>query len=205
MKLLAAIQALTQGDNLERSLTFYETYNLSSLYSDFETVLMAEMNVAHTYLVTKKRAFDTGTLIASAEEMLALQISFMFPEAVADIRHAGRCIAFEMGTAAGFHIMRAIELVVRRYWDAVTDGKPRPDRFNIGDYLREMENLGVGAEKTRTILKQIKDLHRNELMHPEMTLTLDEAIGLFGIAQSAIDSMMKEIPGTQLELPETVA
>jgi len=97
--------------------------------------------------------------------------------------------------------MRATELVVRRYWDAVTSGKQRPDRFNIGEYLREMEKENVGDPKTLATLKQIKDLHRNELMHPEVSLDIDEAISLLGIAQSAIAAMMKEIPGAQPELP----
>jgi len=43
-------------------------------------------------------------------------------------------------------------------------------------------------------LQQIKDLHRNPLAHPEETLTLEEAVGLFGIVQSAINAMLKEIP-----------
>lgn len=205
MSLNGVIRTLLQVEELDRNPTFLEVYNLSNHLTEFETVLTAEMNVGHTYLVTRKRAFDTATLIDSAEQIFAPEFAARFPEAIADIRHAGRCIAFELATAAGFHIMRAAELVIRRYWDAVTKGKPRPDRFNIGDYLHEMEKLKVGDAKTLATLKQIKDLHRNELMHPEVSLDLDESICLLGIVQSVIVEMMKEIPGTQPMLPELIA
>jgi len=201
MNLLGAIRGLLQAEDQERHPTFYETYNLTNLLNEFETVLTAEMNVGHTYLVTRKRGYDTATLIDSAEEIFAHEFSAMFPEAVAEIRQAGRCVAFELATAAGFHMMRAIEMVLRRYYDAVTKGAERPKTNNIGDYLRELENMKVGDEKTIFCLKQIKALHRNALIHPEVTLSLDEAMALLGIVQSAIVSMMKEMPGSQPALP----
>jgi hypothetical protein len=205
MNLLAAIRELIQGEDHERSLTIYETYNLTNLLNEFETVLAAEMNVGHTYLVTKKRGYDTATLIDSAEEIFAPEFATMFPEAIADIRQAGRCIAFELATAAGFHIMRATEMVLRRYYDAVTNGAARPKTNNIGDYLREMETHKMGDEKTIFCLEQIKDLHRNALIHPEVSLSIDEALALLGIVQSAIVAMMKEMPGSQTELPAITA
>jgi hypothetical protein len=114
-------------------------------------------------------------------------------EAVSDMRAAGRCIAFDLGTAAGFHIMRATELVLRRYFDEVTGNAERPKTNNIGDYLRVLDDQDKGKKKTRATLRQIKDLHRNELIHPEVTLTLDEAIALLGIAQSAIVAMLQKM------------
>jgi hypothetical protein len=196
LKLLAALRELTGGDT-ERNFTFFDTYNLSSLLGEFETVLRAEMNVGHCYLVTKTRGFDTATLITSAEELFSPQVATLFPEAIDDIRYAGRCIAFELATAAGFHIMRAAELVVRSYWDAVTNGATRPTRFNLGDYIQQMELKNVGSKKVLATLRQIKDLHRNELMHPEVALELDEAIALVNIVHSAINYIVKEIPGSQ--------
>jgi hypothetical protein len=90
---------------------------------------------------------------------------------------------------------------LRRYWDHVSNGKARPKRFNIGDYLKRMDDLSVGDQKIKATLRQIKDLHRNELMHPENSLDLDEAIALLGIAQSAIAAMLKELQTMALPLP----
>ncbi len=59
----------------------------------------------------------------------------------------------------------------------------------------------MGSAKVLSCLQQIKDLHRNPLMHPEETLTLEEAISLFGICQSAISAMLKEIPDPAIVPP----
>jgi len=58
----------------------------------------------------------------------------------------------------------------------------------------------LGDPKLVAVLKQIKDLHRNEFIHPETTLTLDEAMGLLGIAHSAIVYMLCALPEKQLQL-----
>jgi hypothetical protein len=192
--LLDAIKRLTTKPDKDQNLDFYDTYSLTNTLQSFETVFTAEMNVGAAYLVTKKRGYDTGDLIWRAEVLFPTELPIRVPECVGDIREAGKCIAFEMGTAAGFHIMRAVELVLRKYWDNVTNKRPRPDNGNMGIYLREMENANVGDEKVRACLRQIKDLHRNALMHPEDNLTLDDAIGLLGISQSAIIAMLREIP-----------
>jgi hypothetical protein len=57
-----------------------------------------------------------------------------------------------------------------------------------------MRHKSIGNAKVLAALQQIKDPHRNPLAHPEETLTLEEAVGLFGIVQSAVNAMLKEIP-----------
>jgi hypothetical protein len=62
----------------------------------------------------------------------------------------------------------------------------------------------LGNEKVRAALRQIKDLHRNPLMHPEVQLTVAQAISLVGMAQSCIGAMLEEIPepGTPTDVDE---
>ena len=83
---------------------------------------------------------------------------------------------------------------MRAYWTAVSGGKPHPRLKNMGSYLKKMGEVKAGNAKVLAALQQIKDLHRNPLAHPEETLTLEEAVGLFGIVQSAVNAMVKEIP-----------
>lgn len=159
------------------------------------------MNISPAYLVVKKRGYDTADLIARAEVLFPADLVRKVPEALEDVRQAGKCMAFELGTAAGFHTMRATELVLRHYYDAVMNGAERPKTNNIGDYLREMENAKAGDAKTLATLRQIKDSHRNELIHPEENLTLDDALALIGISQSAIVAMLREVPEAPFVLP----
>src|ERR1022692_4005513 len=117
--LVQAIKKLTTEPDKERALDFFDSYSLRNSLKEFETVLTAEMNVSDTYFVTKKRGYDTPDLINNAEVLFPQDLLLKVPECRDDIRQAGKCIAFELGTAAGFHIMRANELVLRRYWDVV--------------------------------------------------------------------------------------
>src|SRR5262249_26090162 len=54
------------------------------------------------------------------------------PASIADAQQAMKCIVFELPTAAGFHLHRANESVLRCYWDAVTKGQPPPRRPQYG-------------------------------------------------------------------------
>lgn len=201
--LLQAIKKLTSDANKDRKLDFIDTYSISNNLAAFEAVLTAEMNVCNAYFVTKKRGYDISDLINQAQVLFSPELVSKVPEAVPDIQQAGKCIAFEVPTAAGFHLMRGLELVLRLYFDAVAKGEARPISNNWGDYLAIMTQKNLGDPKAIAVLRQIKDLHRNEFIHPETTLTLDEAIGLLGIAQSAIAYMLIAIPEKQLKLEAT--
>ncbi|MFZ2030079.1 MAG: hypothetical protein WAU68_07220 [Vitreimonas sp.] len=195
--LLSALRAVTAtpyDETNELAINGFQTANFGRLLTDFETVLRAEFASADAYYVTPKRGYDTLRLVSQGEILWPPELRAKVPEAILDARESGKCIAFELGTAAGFHIIRAVETVLLRYWKAVTNNKPLPKNRNLGNYLNQMERLTVGDPKIIAVLKQIKDLHRNELFHPEATLTLQEAIELLGIAQSAVGAMLKALP-----------
>lgn len=180
--------------DFETVLGFLEYWNLQQAARKFEDVFKAELAVADAYFVTRKGGYDTLKLVTDASVLFPDTVRARAPEAVPDINEAGRCLAFELGTAAGFHTMRALESVLRRYWDKVTNGAGRPKNRNMGAYLKKMQDLGVGDKKILAALTQIKDLHRNPLIHPEETLTLDEAINLLGMARSAVSAMLTVLP-----------
>jgi hypothetical protein len=65
---------------------------------------------------------------------------------------------------------------------------------NIGVYLNALKQAGKGDAKVLAALKQMTDLHRNPLIHPEAVLTLEEALSIMGVARSAIGAMLAELP-----------
>lgn len=192
-KLLAAIKPLASRADLDCELTAIEAWSVTGALTEFEAVLKSELAIADAYFVSRKGAYDSTALITNAEQIFHPDLVNKVPKAIIDIREGGKCLAFELSTAAGFHVLRATESVLKVYWDAVSKGKPHPRQKNIGVYLDKMEKDNLGSAKVRAVLKQIKDLHRNPLIHPDETLALDDAIGLFGICQSAIGAMLKEI------------
>jgi len=97
--------------------------------------------------------------------------------------------------------MRATEAVLRVYYTLVT-GKDS-DKMDWGTCTHDLTKSGKANKKVVQVLDQIRDLHRNPVMHPQDFLTMKEAIGLFDIAKSAISSLSEEI--AQLKAADAAA
>jgi hypothetical protein len=199
INLLTTIRTLKESaedsNKSNEEIGVYNAYLLSKELSAFETLLAAELGLTDIYLVSKKRGYDTSDLINNGTVLFPDDLLLKVPDSKLDIEQGARCLAFELPTASGFHFHRANESVLHRYYDAVTGGKPRPAGRSIGDYLAELKKYGVGEAIVLSSLKDLKDLHRNPLIHPEHTLeNIDQAIALLGIIQSVIVHMLKVIP-----------
>lgn len=192
--LITALKPLTDRSDWETELTQGETWGIHSKLTEFQTVLNAELGIADCYFVSRKGAFDTASLISAGELCFPPDLPAKAATSIADVRAAAKCLAFEVPTASGFHIMRALEAVIRSYWPVASSGKAHPKNKTMGSYIKNMNDKGYGSAKVRAVLQQIKDLHRNPLAHPDVTLEVDEASLLFGICQSAIAAMLREIP-----------
>jgi hypothetical protein len=196
LNLVRALKAkLADEQNAERPLGWPDIYPITSALTNFEAVLGAELGLMPLYVVTAKGGFDTSVLIESGANCFPSELMFKVPEAIPDFTQGTKCIAFELFTAAGFHLHRGNEAVLRRYWGAVTGGAPQPTTLNMGDFLNQMDQLGVGDPNVKAALKDLKNLHRNPLIHPEHSLeTADEAIALMNGVHTVTVYMLKEIP-----------
>jgi hypothetical protein len=197
-KLLTAIKSLTKDFNRTEAINRYEAYLVTSALGEFEHVLSAEFGMMNLYFVIKKRGYDTMDLIHRGHVLYPPDLAIKVPEAIPDVDIAAKCIAFELPTPAGFHLHRANESVLRRYYDAVTNGAERPKGRNMGDYLVALREKNAGSAEVLSALKDLKDLHRNPLIHPEHSLeSVDEAIGLMGSIQAVTVHMLRAIPDSQ--------
>jgi hypothetical protein len=170
---------------------------LKSALSAFENNLASEFAQMDSYLVAKKGGYDTRDLIDNGASLFQPGLARKVPGAIRDIKHATRCIAFELPTAAGFHLHRANESVLHAYFDAVrgTVEHPKDGNRNMGQYVSLMEKNDLGEERVRSALKDLKNLHRNPLIHPDHDLeTVDEAIDLLGAIRAAVGAMLPAIP-----------
>lgn len=183
-------------DDTDRTLDFMDEFSVGDPLKRFYAVFSAEFEVADAYLVFQKRGYDTKSLLFTGESIFPEDLITKVPGTLEDVRAAGRCLAFELGTASGFHTLRALEAVLVAYWHKVIGGKDLPEPRNLGNTLNCMTTQKVGDEKIISALKQIKDLHRNPLMHPEVHLNMTEAISLVGMAQSCMRAMLAQIPET---------
>jgi hypothetical protein len=161
----------------------------------FEYVFSAELSNASLYLVEQTGAYRTRTLIEAADAVFPKSVhDALEPDAVKDIQAAGRSLAFELPTAAGFHICRAVESTLLQYFSELKI--ELPDYKNIGRYIEALEKCakekGIDPKVLAT-LDQFRDLHRNPIMHPDVHLNMEEAQILFALAQSAISGIALDI------------
>ncbi len=190
------IQALLQNaDEMAKPIGVPFLWGIRGAATDFETVFAAELETTDTYYVSQKGIYSTNDLIERAEHAFTPDVQAeLSPQAISDIRQAGKCLAFDLDTASGFHIMRATETLIHRYYVTITGTTPRRKDRNWGAYVRNLNahnNRTTGAKadvKLISLIDQIREHHRNPIMHPEITLTPDEAQSLFSICQAAIIS-----------------
>lgn len=190
--LLASIKSLTS--DLSRDASGLELWKLKNLYGQFKTALLAELGTFPSFFVSQKGSHDTLTLLEQPLRMFPADLFVKAPEAAYDVVEAGKALCFECSTACGFHLFRATEAVLRRYYTLVTGGAPQPKVRNIMVYVYAMRQRKCGDDRVLAAIEQLSKLHRNPIMHPEAALTLDEAISILGMARSVVSAMLTALP-----------
>src|SRR5712671_1418370 len=204
-RLLAAVNSILPDSNDEVGAINWEAdvpasqvAALTNAARNFETIFAAEISSLNTYFISQHGIYSTPDLIEHAEMAFDEQTRNIISEGVKkDFREAGRSLAFELGTACGFHAMRAVESALREWHKIICKPNNPPDWAQCVNELRKAgaDNASLG------ILDQIRALHRNPLMHPEDFLSISDAKILFDIATSAIVSIAREIQKANLATP----
>ncbi len=161
---------------------------------DFQTVLNAELQSLAAYVVTTTGIYSVPDLVDNAENVIPVGLKDKLSDfALKEIRQSGRCLAFGMGTASAFHIVRATEAVMHQYYEKVSKKKMN-SLDNWGAYIAELrKSNNHDATRIAEILQQVKDHDRNLIMHPEMSLDEGEAHTLFEVAKGAIMAMAEKL------------
>jgi len=189
------ISAFINADDwAEKKFAPYEISALKAAKANFRMIFLADLGVMPIYIVSKKDTFDVLLLIEEGIKLFPSNIMAKVPEVEKDAQEVGKALAYELATACGFHTFRVTESVVRRYWDAVSEGKERPKLQTLGNFAAEMEKQKIGDDKVVEAIKQMTKLHRNPLIHPEVILSVEEAIGTIGMARSVIAMMLQVLP-----------
>jgi hypothetical protein len=179
------------SEQLKKPFTAQDATKLKDGVRDFETVLATELPRLDIYAVTKKGIYSTPDLIEHADMALSADVrKTVSDEAKRDLKQAGKCLAFELATASGYHAMRATERVLREYYTLVV--KKPGQNARMKQCVDELRNHGADA-RVMAVLDQIRDLHRNPIDHPEIFMKMTEAIELFDIAKSAISAMARQM------------
>lgn len=185
-------------DNARR-LEDWQLSELRSLIEMFEHQFSAELKKTAAYAVPRRGIFDTEKLVDHAERHFSQAVLAVIGEmSITEFKASGRCLAFGLFSASGYHAMRATESVLRKYYDLF---KGKPDReLTMGQMASQLDELARSekeskrpAPRTASALKDIASFDRNPVMHPTAVLDEEDALSLFSRAQGAIIDMAREL------------
>ena len=159
--------------------------------SHFESLLSKELSELPLFCVEECGNLSIPKLLTGASNGYPKSTREQLSEFQRDeIDSAGDCLAFGQPTASGFHILRAVESLVRYFATKATGAEPK--KRDWGHYCDLLEQNRADG-KVVGIMRQINNLYRKPLMHPQDRLSPDDAIGLFCICQSAIESLVSDM------------
>ena len=167
------------------------------LLLDFETIFGTEMRDAATYFVPRRGIFHTPSLIDHADEAFPTEVKNYVPgKSKEDWKAAGRCLAFSLHSASGFHVTRAVEGILEKYYQKFCNKGPEDTLHGWHDYIEALKKVNAAptpSDKTLSQLTQMKDDFRNPLAHPRVVLSETDARMLFDNGESLILAMASEI------------
>jgi hypothetical protein len=185
----------------EDRIDAHELSLIMSLVEKFEHALGAELNRAPTYLAQKRGIYSTYDLAEKAHAIFSKELQAVIPQtALSELDLAGRALVFGLGTASSLHILRALEITLKPYYELFAAPATSKNERNYSIYLKKLsaladeENVAFRPDKRVVqMLSQIKDHYRNPLIAAESSITLDDALSLFGMATALMTLMAGQI------------
>ena len=134
-QLLAAINGVLPEDmnevlKIDKDAQFqWQSADITNALTELGSVLRNDMPGIAAYIVSKKGIYDTDDLIAHAEKHLLPEIVKDLPAQAKPIyKKLGRCLAYELATACAFHLWRAVESVILKYYTYLSESTFEEDR-----------------------------------------------------------------------------
>ncbi len=166
---------------LSKSTITYE--EVSSPFLELEGRLIDEMESMVFFSIEP----DRQELLAG--DLFGKQVAEAFPSAEQDIKHAGKCLAFEEWTASVFHSMRVLEIGLSVLAKDV--GITKIDYRNWESLIHEVETnikTASGGDKVKEQFyseaalqfRYFKNAWRNHVMHVRDTYDEERAETIFG-------------------------
>jgi len=176
----------------DRKIGWGEAASIKEALSHFEISLQSDFGTRDTFIVSQKAAFSTTVLAEQGQTAVSEQCLILVPEIAFDLADGCRCLAFELPTAAAFHLFRAVEAMVKSYGESIRK-KPfttQEKKRGLGGYANCLKQTSLHVDK-RIInsIEQIASLHRNPTMHPDMRISKTEIMSTLGMVISLIETL----------------
>ncbi|HXC17415.1 MAG TPA: hypothetical protein VNV60_08250 [Holophagaceae bacterium] len=160
----------------------------------FERIIHSESSTKLVYLVSSGR-FNAEYLTTSPSKLFKENIFNNLSEmAKFDFSSSCRCILFGEGTAAAFHILRATEDTLKKYYHIHKKTK-RLTKPMWGPMTAELRSKKTNRPPIVLLdtLDMVRNSYRNPTQHPESKYDINEAQDLFGVCLDLIGKMAAEL------------
>lgn len=186
----------------EKEFSGWQYRHISTKIETFRSVFEAECHEVDVYSVGQIAIYKTRDLVANASHAIPEEFRKGMPsESLKEFDDAGRCLAFDLPTACGFHALRGTELVMDDYLKSFGVTKKL---ISWNDYIKAAEEVanstGAGpkpSKKVTAMLDRMRSLDRNPLMHPRDELDTASAGHLFSLATITVAEMVKDMRGAK--------
>lgn len=175
------IEAVAEGMKLDGS--YYSSIKRIALES--RTRIIEEIDLVHLFAVRN----DNLRYIEDGAKLFGDQVGYNFPKITADLDEAALCLGMERNTACVFHLMRAMETVVRTLGGKlnVTLMNKHQKSLTWGQVTEQMQTKvdGLPADQKRPWLDVMASLNsvrlawRNDTMHPDRSYSDSDAKLIF--------------------------
>lgn len=181
---------LTKGNLLELE----EKTELGHRMYILENIIYSEARTKSIYVVEDKR-YTTKYLLEEPNKIFSEGIwQKLSDNSQKDFWSSFFCIAFSLGTAAAFHMLRATEDVFRNYYKYYIK-KNRSKNLMWSQMLDQLKKKKTKKPNSRTleVLDIIRNTYRNPTNHPEVFYDIDRCQDLLGLCVDAVSKMINEI------------
>jgi hypothetical protein len=159
-----------------------------------DTTLDSELKQRSAFTVTPKR-FQLSHLLAGSSKLLAVGTwDAMTALTRFDFSSGCRSIAFELPTAAAFHLMRCVEGMLRDYYCAIVK-RNRCDPLLWGPMIQHLRSRKKIQSPAALLdhLDHIRTNFRNPTQHPEARYDNDEAQDLLAVVIDSLNRMVRNL------------
>lgn len=175
-------------------LTEEQATGITEAMGTIRVTLDAELQGVHAYTPTSKR-LDLAKLLENPKGLFGPGVFGSLPQiAQNDFGDAARCIAFEIPTAAAFHLMRGIEAVLRNYYQLMIRQK-RILSKDWGPIITDLRSRRRTKkyEALNNHLDNIRVSFRNPTQHPDAEYDIHEVQDLYSVSIDVVNRMIKAL------------
>lgn len=158
-----------------------------------QRVMLLEATGMRAFIARDNR-YDVNRLLDTPETLLGEGVFAAHSDLVQlDLVQACRALAFEMGTAAAFHLMRATERALHELYTNYVRQNRIPEPRMWAAMTKDLSSRRTKpSDELLAHLDHIRAAFRNPTQHPEKFYTLEEAEDLLGLCTDVLGRMVRE-------------